>query len=688
MVDIKISLIFSLLLSLLILSCSINKEAIPESEILWDTWGIPHIYGKSKKDAYKMLGWAQMRNHGDLVLKLYGEARGRSNEYWKGSLERDVLLHQLGLIETSKKSYKNLSIADRQIISAFTEGINSYAKKFPENLDEKYTVVLPINPEDVLAHVYRVGYFEFLINRNLKDIQPWIPGSNAWAINNSMTANNSSMLLANPHLPWKDFWLFFEVNLITNENNLYGSTLIGVPTISIGFNNFLGWTHTVNTLDNVDLYELKTSEDKYEIDGEFREFKVDSLMVLKQEMDSLIEIPVIRKISEFGTIIKEEKDLAIAIKWPKNNGNMNMLCQWRAMGEAQCLDEFKKALDINALPLFNVIYADRDGNILYHFGGNIPKKNGDWKKWQSIVPTSSSEDIWNEYYTTKELPFYINPSSNWIQNANDPPFTSTIPSALRPEDFPSHIAPNNMAFRPQRSATLINSSGNLTLDEFIALKHDTKSQLALRIQDDFYLLKSQTDDSLTLAALNLLTEWDGSFDRNSQEAIYFISLINKLGYSEIFENRWSFDDPLKTPDGFKNPDKVLEMIKLTAQEQLKSLGSLKVPFGDIFKVKAGEYIFPGNGGPGYLGIFRTMHYANGQDGKYYGYHGDSYVCAIEFGEEIKAKALIAYGNATQKGNPHIGDQLILYAQKKLRKVLLTRKQHEAHLELLEKMKNM
>ena len=30
---------------------------------------------------YYAYGWAQMQNHGDLILKLYGQARGRASEY-------------------------------------------------------------------------------------------------------------------------------------------------------------------------------------------------------------------------------------------------------------------------------------------------------------------------------------------------------------------------------------------------------------------------------------------------------------------------------------------------------------------------------------------------------------------------------------------------------------------------------
>ena len=48
--------------------------------------------------------------------------------------------------------------------------------------------------------------------------------------------------------------------------------------------------------------------------------------------------------------------------------------------------------------------------------------------------------------------------------------------------------------------------------------------------------------------------------------------------------------------------------------------------------------------------------------------GDSWVSVIEFGDKIKAKALLSYGNSTEKDSPNNGDQLKLFSQKILRDV--------------------
>jgi acyl-homoserine-lactone acylase len=93
---------------------------------------------------------------------------------------------------------------------------------------------------------------------------------------------------------------------------------------------------------------------------------------------------------------------------------------------------------------------------------------------------------------------------------------------------------------------------------------------------------------------------------------------------------------------------------------------------------------PGNGGAGDpWGIFRVTYFFPADDGKFQAVAGDTYVAVIEFGDPVRAKALLSYGNATQPGSPHVGDQLELYARKELRPVWRTRPEIEANLEFRE-----
>jgi acyl-homoserine-lactone acylase len=122
----------------------------------------------------------------------------------------------------------------------------------------------------------------------------------------------------------------------------------------------------------------------------------------------------------------------------------------------------------------------------------------------------------------------INPPSGWLQNANDPPYVNTVPTVLNPEEFESHIAPLNMAFRPQRAARLLYEEDNISFDRLVELKHDNKAELALRLRDDLLALKEITTDSLVLASIDVMTTWDGSYDRDSKGAIFFMEFTKKF----------------------------------------------------------------------------------------------------------------------------------------------------------------
>ena len=50
----------------------------PRGEVIYDTYGVPHVYGKDEASMFYGFGYATMKNHGNLVLKLYAEARGRA----------------------------------------------------------------------------------------------------------------------------------------------------------------------------------------------------------------------------------------------------------------------------------------------------------------------------------------------------------------------------------------------------------------------------------------------------------------------------------------------------------------------------------------------------------------------------------------------------------------------------------
>ena len=57
------------------------------SEILWDSFGVPHVYAKTEAGMFYGFGYAQAQAHGNLLLHIYGESRARASEYWGPKFE-------------------------------------------------------------------------------------------------------------------------------------------------------------------------------------------------------------------------------------------------------------------------------------------------------------------------------------------------------------------------------------------------------------------------------------------------------------------------------------------------------------------------------------------------------------------------------------------------------------------------
>src|SRR4026209_842425 len=89
--------------AILFLPSILISAQVQKTEILWDNYGVPHIYATTTRDMYYAFGWSQMTNHANLLLQVYGQARARAAEYWGSSwLESDKQLLAFDLPEKAK----------------------------------------------------------------------------------------------------------------------------------------------------------------------------------------------------------------------------------------------------------------------------------------------------------------------------------------------------------------------------------------------------------------------------------------------------------------------------------------------------------------------------------------------------------------------------------------------------------
>ena len=698
------SALLVLILGLSGCSNSPTDQATEEhTEILWDQWGVSHIFAPDNGSLFYALGWAQAKSHGNLILRLYGQARGRGAEYWgERYLARDRWVRMMGIPKRARDWHEAQDTQWKQYLDAFAQGINEYAQEHPDQISDEVKPVLPLNGRDVLAHSQRVILFSFVTSPGLlqRVDQLWNPGpstrfsretggSNGWAIGPSRSASGNALLLGNPHLPWSDLYLFYETHLVAPGINAYGTSLVGIPILGIAFNDYLGWTHTVNAHDGDDLYELTLAEGGYRWNGGVREFETSQeILKVKDRDGTLREEKLTLRQSIHGPVIAEKngKALALRIVGLEQSG---MLAQWWDMIRARSLAEFEEVLRRLQIPMFTVMYADRDGRIMHLFGGITPvRPPGDWD-WSGIVPGDTSETLWTETHGYDELPKVVDPASGWLQNANDPPWTTTFPAALDANQFPNYMAPRRMRLRAQRSARMLMEDENISFEELIRYKHSTRMELADRLLDDLLQAAQKSSSDQVRQAAQILSSWDRKADAESRGAVLFEAFVQDLNRSRfrsnIFVRSWSEDSPLETPNGLADPEAALKALETAARRVETDYGALDVEWGEIHRLRMGNLDFPANGGPESLGIFRALSFRELGQGLKQASSGDSFVMAVEFSNPVRAQALLSYGNASQPDSPFFGDQLELFSRKELRPVWITREEIETNLAFKEEL---
>ncbi len=179
----------------------------------------------------------------------------------------------------------------------------------------------------------------------------------------------------------------------------------------------------------------------------------------------------------------------------------------------------------------------------------------------------------------------------------------------------------------------------------------------------------------------MLEAWDRCADADSRGAVLFEAWFRAMSRTGAFyATPWSEASPRTTPDGLRDPAAAARVLATAAAQVRKMHGAIDVPWGQVYRLRAGGRDLPANGGPGDLGIFRVVGFSEDKDGKWRAVGGDSYVATIEFGRSVRARTLMSYGNASQPGSPHAGDQLELFAKKQLKTAWLTRQDVERNLE--------
>jgi acyl-homoserine-lactone acylase len=673
-----------------------------------DKFGVPHILAKTEEAAAFGQGYAVAEDHALLLARLLLRGRNEEAEHFGEKFaESDLLGRVLRMYEGAETGYALSPPWVRRILDGYAAGYNRYVRQHRAELPPW---VKPATAVDFLAHGRRVVLMEFSMNLGqLKDIgkekkkaaallspaDDFAKGSNMWAIGKGRSASGNALLLGNPHLAWEGSQIWCEAHItVPGKINMYGATLVGSPVNTIGFNDHLGWSHTVNLHDSDDVYEL-TLDPKdhrnYLYDGQPVPLRKEEVTVKVKTDSGFAANKQDVWWSHYGPVMKIEGDKAYAFK----SANMNVygtVEQWNLMAKAKNLTEYRRVLDMQSLPMFNICYADKEGNSFYLFNGRFPDRPAGYD-WEGVVPGNTSATEWNHVLPQHRLPSLVNPKGDYVQSCNSSPWYTNLQQVIDRNKFPTDLTPNFNSMRTQLSLEMIENDPKISLEKMLRYKYNTKLLLADRVKDDLLkAVRGQTVNGVQLdEAAELLRQWDNTTSRDSKGAFLFTEFWRRYGKQakNPYRTPWDEKHPASTPSGLGEPETAREALAAAVKMLKQDYGTLAVAWGDVHRMRRGKLDVPIGGfiseyrdaktfdefrGAqfGDFGAFRIVRFNKDEkDGKFVAKGGDSYVFAVEFTSPPTAHSICAYSQSDDPKSPHFTDQSELFAKEQWKRVCFT-----------------
>ncbi|HET8644539.1 MAG TPA: acylase, partial [Vicinamibacteria bacterium] len=488
--------------------------------ILRDRWGVPHVLGRSDPDVAYGLAWAHaeddFRNIQDSLLA----TRGRlASVYGHRFAASDYLVHLLRVWEVVEQGYdQRLAPETRALLEAYAAGLNHYAAA---HADEAVAELYPVSGRDLVAGtVHKLPIF-FGLDLVLRELMSGAPpaagavlGSNAFAVAPLRSADGRTRLLVNSHQPWEGPAAWYEAHLRSDAGwDAVGGLFPGSPVILHGHNRRLGWAHTVNFPDLVDVYRLQldpADERRYRFEGGWRELEVRTVPLRVKLLGPLrwtFRRPA--SWSVHGPVLHTPHG-AYALRIA-GLGEVRQLEQWYRMNRARDYGEWSAALAMGALPMFNTVYADADGHVAYHYLAALPQRPPG-PDWSGTLPGDSAALVWRDLLPFHLLPSVVDPPSGFVQNCNNTPFQTTAGPG-NPDTAAYARVPGietHMSNRARRALELLGGDASITAEEFEAYKFDVTYAGTSAVAGAWQRLAAADPggDALLGEALDVLRGWD------------------------------------------------------------------------------------------------------------------------------------------------------------------------------------
>ncbi len=529
-------------------------------EIDRDRWGVPHIRATARDDLWFAQGFCLGQDR-LWQLHIYREfACGRISAFaGTDGLGVDRLMRTLGLHRVARRELSGLPPVVAEGLAAYSAGINaaaSSARALPAEFQLLRMRWRPWEPADSLAvskllafglstnwerELLRAEMARELGSELAGRLDPGYPighpvvltpgdphggdglaiaeqmsklraqlglaaeatGSNNWAISSRHSATDGPLIAGDPHLPPSMPGITYQAALYLDERFARGACLPGLPGITFGQNNDVVWTFTNAMADTLDLFVERIEGETYEFEGERRPLTgcLEEIEVKGRDPERLEVLqthhgPIVNR------VLGADEYEPLALSWAALHFPGVSRASFETL-EPTDGAQLVELLGEQAMPVSNLVWADRGGSIGYKTMGRLPVRHGGCPDLPK--PGWTGEYEWDGWVPYSEQPELTDPDEGFVITANN---------RITPADFPHHISSDYLdGYRARRIAELLGARDDHDLSGFAEMQMDMHSIPGVETVHRLSRLRAR--DQRETAAIERLRSWDGRMTPNA-----------------------------------------------------------------------------------------------------------------------------------------------------------------------------
>ncbi|MGB8190612.1 MAG: penicillin acylase family protein [Chitinophagaceae bacterium] len=384
-------------------------------------------------------------------------------------------------------------------------------------------------------------------------------GSNNWAVSGSRSDNGFPILSNDPHLNLTLPAIWYQVQLASDNVNVYGVSIPGIPCVIIGYNQKVAWGLTNAEADVADWYQVRFKDaerneywynnrwnkvgrriEKIKVRGE----KAIADTVLFTHHGPLIERAAYLK-STYQSQDGTGTPVGFTVRWVATETSEEVKTFY-LLNRAKNYDDYRQALHYFSSPAQNFIFAGADNDISITSNGKFPLRYKNQGKF--ILDGGDVADDWHGWIPMEQNPSVKNPARGYVSSANQPLADSTYPYYI------------SWQYGSSERATRINQRleqmHGATVDSLRALQNDNYSILASQVLPTLLANLDRSALSDYKEALNTITQWNRYYDADSKGATIF-----NLWWSLFFKSIWTDDfDKKDQPLRWPTRDRTVKML--------------------------------------------------------------------------------------------------------------------------------